>query len=110
MGIYAFGNQADIHELAPDTIITSPLFFWDPSIRKMIELWYDHKVNGTAYNAPKDKPTFFLMKDGGSGLAPFYGFEQKLPKEVLDKVKSVTQDIMDGKLVIPLKLDEVKGD
>lgn len=110
MGIYAFGNQADIHELAPDTIITSPLFFWDPSLRKMVELWYDHQVNGTAYNAPKDEPTFFLMKAGGSGLAPFYNFEQTLPKEVLDKVNSVKQDILDGKLVVPLKLGELKGD
>ncbi len=109
-GIYAFGNQADIHELAPDTVITSPLFFWDPSVRKMIDLWYDNKVDGTPYNAPTDKPTSFLMKEGGSGLAPFYGFEQKLPKDVLDKVNKIKQDILDGKFVVPLKLDAVKGD
>jgi basic membrane protein A len=106
-GIYAFGSQADIHDLAPDTVITSALFYWDPSVRYMIDLWYDHTVNGTPYNAPADKPVSFLMKDGGSGLAPLYNFENTLPKEVLDKLASEKQAILDGTLVVPLKLEEV---
>jgi basic membrane lipoprotein Med (substrate-binding protein (PBP1-ABC) superfamily) len=107
-GIYAFGSQADIHDLAPETVITSALFFWDPSVRYMIELWYDHTVNGTSYNAPADKPVSFLMKDGGSGLAPLYEFETKLPKEVLDKLASEEQKILDGTLVVPLNLEPVQ--
>jgi basic membrane protein A len=109
-GILAFGNQADTHSLAPDTIITSPLVFWDPSVKFVIEQWYGHQVNGTPYNAPADKPIYFLMKDGGSDIAPLYNFEQKLPKDVLDKFNSVKQDILSGKLVVQLKLDEVKTD
>jgi len=104
-GKYAFGVQADIHDLAPETVITSALFFWDPSVRYMIELWYDHVVNGTPYNAPADKPVSFLMKDGGSGLAPLYEFENTLPKEVLDKLHSTEKAILDGTLVVPLKLE-----
>ncbi len=107
-GIYAFGSQADIHELAPETVITSALFFWDPSVRAMIEYWYDHTVNGTPYNAPADKPVSFLMKDGGSGLAPLYDFEKTLPKEVLDKLESTKQAILDGTLVVPLNLEAVE--
>ena len=106
--ILAFGNQADIHSLAPETIITSPLVFWDPSVKYVIEQWFSHVTKGTPYNAPADKPIFFLMKDGGSGIAPLYEFEQKLPKEVLDKYNEVKKQILDGTLTIPLKLDEVK--
>jgi basic membrane protein A and related proteins len=109
-GIYAFGSQSDIHDLAPDTVISSALFYWDPSIRAMIELWYDHKVNGTPYNAPADRPTSFLMKDGGSGLAPLYNFETTLPKDVLDKLNADKQAIMDGTLTVPLVLDAVTSD
>lgn len=103
-GIYAFGVQSDIHELAPETVITSALFFWDPSIRFILNTWYDHVVNGTPYNAPADKPVYFLMKDGGSGLAPLYEFENTLPAEVLEKLKSETKKILDGNLVVPLNL------
>jgi basic membrane lipoprotein Med (substrate-binding protein (PBP1-ABC) superfamily) len=107
-GVPAFGNQSDIHEMAPETIITSPLVFWDPDVKFVISAWYDHVVNGTSYNAPADKPIFFLMKDGGSNLAPLYEFEQKLPPEVIAKFKEVKQQILDGTLVIPLNLEEVK--
>jgi basic membrane lipoprotein Med (substrate-binding protein (PBP1-ABC) superfamily) len=107
-GILAFGNQADLHDLAPQTIITSPLVFWDPSVKYVIEQWYDHQVNGTPYNAPSDKPIFFLMKDGGSDIAPLYEFEQTLPKEVMDKFSSTKQAILDGSLQIDLNLEEVK--
>jgi basic membrane lipoprotein Med (substrate-binding protein (PBP1-ABC) superfamily) len=107
-GKLAFGNQSDIHEMAPETIITSPLVFWDPDVKYVINAWYDHMVKGTAYNAPADKPIFFLMKDGGSDLAPLYQFEQTLPKEVIDKYEAVKKQILDGTLVIPLNLEEVK--
>ena len=109
-GILAFGNQSDIHEMAPETIITSPLVFWDPDVKFVINAWYDHVANGTAYNAPADKPIYFLMKDGGSDLAPLYDFEQKLPKEVLTRYMDVKKQILDGTLVVPLNLEEVNLD
>ena len=108
--VLAFGNQADMHDLAPETIITSPLMYWDPSIKQMIKTWYDNKVNGTAYNAPADKPVFFLMKDGGSAVAPLYGFEQSLPANVIAKFNSVKKQLIDGSLKVDLKLQSLKSD
>lgn len=107
-GILAFGNQSDLHELAPETIVTSPLMYWDPSVKYLVEVWYDHQVNGTAYAAPTDIPVFFLMKDGGSDIAQLYNFETELPAEVLEKFNSVKQDILDGNLNVEIRLDEVK--
>ena len=108
--VYAFGNQADMHDLAPETIISSPLMYWDPSIKQMIELWYNNKVNGTAYNAPADKPVFFLMKDGGSAVAPLYQFEKTLPKATLDKFNETKTKIINGSLQVELKLKSLKSD
>lgn len=109
-GILAFGNQADIHALAPETIITSPLTFWDPSFTFVVGEWFNHVTKGTPYNAPADKPIFYLMKDGGSDIAPLYEFEKTLPPEVLAKFNEVKKAILDGTLVVELKKDEVKLD
>lgn len=109
-GLYAFGNQSDIHDLAPDTIITSPLLVWDPSVEYIIEVWYDHVVNGTPYDGPDDDPIYFLMKDGGADIAPLYEFEDKLPANVLEKYYSVKEDITNGTLKIPLKLEPIELD
>ena len=76
----------------------------------MINIWYDNKVNGRAYNAPADKPVFFLMKDGGSAVAPLYGFEESLPANVLAKFNSVKKQIIDGSLKVELKLKSLKSD
>ena len=107
-GVYAFGNQSDIHDLAPDTIITSPLMYWDPSVSYMIETWYDHVVNGTAYDAPTEEPVFFLMKDGGSALAPLYQFEDELPAEVIDTFEAALAQILAGELEVELKFGAVE--
>lgn len=36
------------------------------------------------------------MKGGGSDLAPFHGFADKLPQEVLDAVEQAQADILLG--------------
>ena len=109
-GVYAFGNQSDIHDLAPETIITSPLMYWDPSVSYMIETWYDHVVNGTPYDAPSDEPVFFLMRDGGSALAPLYQFEDELPADVLDTFHAAMDQVLAGDLEVELKFDAVESD
>lgn len=109
-GVYAFANQADIHDLAPETIISSPLMYWDPSISYMIEVWYDHVVNGTAYDAPSDAPVFFLMSEGGSAIAPLYEFEDSLPADVIEHFRAVEQQVLDGTLEVELKFDGLESD
>jgi basic membrane protein A and related proteins len=107
-GMLAFAAQADVHDLAPETIITAPLMYWDPSIANMIEVWYDHEMNGTAYAASADEPVFFLMKDGGSALAPLYNFEDSLPADVLASYEDVKAQIMDGSFTVELNKGPVE--
>lgn len=110
MGVLAFGHQTDIYELAPETIITSPLVFWDASIRFIISEWYQYATEGVPYNAPEGEPSFFLMREGGSDIAPLYEWEEKLPEEVLEKFNSVKQSIMDGSFEVELKLEPLESD
>ncbi len=106
--VFSFGQYVDQNDLAPTVVITSALAYWDPTIQLVVKDWLAHAVNGTPFNAPKEDIIFF-MKDGGAGLAPFHDFESTLPKEVLDKVEAVKQDIMSGKLVVPIIEDPVQS-
>ena len=110
MGVLAFGHQTDISEMAPETVITSPLVFWDASIKFILNEWYDYKTEGIPYNAPEGEPSFFLMREGGSDIAPLYDWEEKLPEEVLDKFNTVKESIMDGSFDVELKLEPLESD
>lgn len=109
-GVYALGHLTDQNELAPDTVLTSSMVKWDTCINAVIDAWWEHTVNGTAYNAPTDKAMVFSMKDGGSDIAPFHGLDANIPQDVKDLIAKTRADIISGTLVIPANAEEVKGD
>ena len=109
-GVFAFGHYADQNELAPDTVVSSSLALWDPCVNAIIDAWWNHTVSGTAYNASTEKALYFLMKEGGSDIAPYHGFDAKIPQDVKDLVEKARADIKSGKLVIQPNGNEVKGD
>ena len=47
-----------------------------------------------------------MMAKGGASLAPFHGFEKKLPKDLIKEVRGVEQNILSGKFRVPV--DEKK--
>ncbi len=98
-GVYAFGHFMDQNELSPDVVISSTVAKWDPHIRFIIEEWLTHATTGEPYNAPTDM-IWFTMAEGGSDLAPLYGFEDTLPEDVVEQVMQARQNILDGTLVI----------
>ncbi|MDD2235855.1 MAG: BMP family protein [Kiritimatiellae bacterium] len=100
-GTFAFGQYVDQNDIAPEVVVSSALAFWDPTVKLVVKDWFDHEVNGTPFNAPKEDIIFF-MKDGGSGLAPYHGFEKELPNAVVKKVKAAEKKIMSGELVVPI--------
>jgi basic membrane lipoprotein Med (substrate-binding protein (PBP1-ABC) superfamily) len=108
-GTLAFGHYVDQNELAPDVIVTSDLSLWDPAINNMVDTWWDHTVNGTAYDAPMHR-LVYLMKQGGTDIAPFHNFDSKLPQDVKDAVEKARQDIMDGTLKVPFDGAPVKSE
>ncbi len=89
-GVMAFSNMSDQSELAPDTVVTGPVWDMWPTIQAAIK-----QVQAGVYTA-QDFGSFSYMAKGGATLAPLHGWDSKLPAAVLAAVKQKQQDIMDG--------------
>jgi basic membrane protein A len=89
-GIIAFSNMSDQSSLAPDTVVTGPVWDMYPTIAAAIK-----QVKAGVYTA-QDFGSFSLMAKGGATLAPLHDWEKKLPPDVLAAVKAKSQDILDG--------------
>ena len=95
-GIPAFGNMSDQNSLGPDTVVTGPVWNMRPTVEYVIK-----QVKAGAYTA-QDLKDFSMMGKGGASLAPLHGWEQKLPKDVIDLVNQKTETIKSGKLRVDI--------
>lgn len=95
-GIPAFGSMKDQNELAPDTVVTGPVWNMRPTVQYLID-----QVKKGAYTA-QDLKDFSMMTKGGSSLAPYHGWESKLPADVKDLVKKKTDEITSGKFRVDI--------
>ena len=89
-GLLAFGNMSDQNSLAPETVISGPVWDMGPTVEYVIG-----QVKSKAYRA-QDLKDFSMMGKGGASLAPLYGFEQSLPADVVELVKKTESDIKSG--------------
>jgi basic membrane protein A len=88
--ILAISNMSDQASLAPDTVITGPIWNMYPTVKHVIAL-----VKAGVFTA-QDFGNFSYMGKGGSYLAPYHAFESKLPADVKDMVAKRTQEILEG--------------
>jgi len=98
--VYSFGHSVDSHSLAPDVVISSTLYLWDPYVKYIISQWWDHEVKGQPFDAPNDR-IVFLMAEGGCDIAPYYNLESQIPEAVKKQVAETRQQILDGKFTVP---------
>ena len=89
-GIVAFSNMSDQSSLAPDTVVTGPVWDMWPTIQAAVK-----QVEAGVYTA-QDYGTFSYMAKGGASLAPFHKWEEKLPADVIKLVMDKKQAILDG--------------
>ena len=89
-GIIAFSNMSDQSSLAPDTVITGPVWDMWPTIQAAIK-----QVQAGVYTA-QDFGSFSLMAKGGASLAPLHDWDKKLPAGVKDAVLAKQKDIIEG--------------
>ena len=75
-GIPAVGNMSDQSELAPETVVTSVVWDMWPTVKQVISL-----VQADVFTA-QDFGQFSFMGKGGSYLAPYHAWEDKLPDDV----------------------------
>ncbi|MFN8565849.1 MAG: BMP family protein, partial [Anaerolineae bacterium] len=89
-GLLAFGNMSDQNELAPDTVVTGPVWNMGPTVEFVI-----NQVKAGSYTA-LDLKDFSMMGQGGASLADLHGFADTLDADLLQTVMDKEQAIKDG--------------
>ena len=97
--VLCIGHFVDQYSRAPEVVVTSPIAVWDPSVKNIVDAWWDYTTQGTPFEAPMER-IVFLLDGGGADLAPFYDFEDTLSPEVLEAVAQAKAAIQSGELVI----------
>lgn len=95
-GLLAFGNMSDQNSLAPETVITGPVWNMQPTVEYVLS-----QVEGGTYTA-LDLKDFSMMAKGGASLAPLHGFEETLPADLITLVRQKEQEIMSGLFRVPI--------
>lgn len=95
-GIPAFGSLTDQNELAPDTVVTSPVWDMHPTVQYVIK-----QVKAGTYIA-QDLKDFSMMGKGGASLAPYHSWDTKLSKEIQDLIAAKSADIISGKFRVDI--------
>jgi len=88
--IYAISNMSDQSAIAPETVITGPVWDMYPTVAQAIKV-----VKAGVFTA-QDYGDFSRMAKGGSTLAPYGKFEEKLPLEIKEMVQRKKDEIMEG--------------
>ncbi|MEP7290672.1 MAG: BMP family protein [Chloroflexota bacterium] len=97
--LLAFGNMSDQNELAPDTVVTGPVWNMEPTINFVID-----QVQAGAYTA-LDLKDFSMMGQGGASLADLHGFADTLDPALLEELAAREQAIDDGLFRVDINED-----
>jgi len=103
-GVLAFGNMSDQNSLAPDTVITGPVWDMYPTVEYLV------KSVGAGTYVAQDLKDWSMMAKGGASLAPFHSFEQSLPADVIAEVRALAQQINDGVFRVPIVEEQPMSD
>ena len=99
-GVYAFGAVSDQNKLAPDTVVTS--FILDPakaydSVFNMIRT---NNFTGTIFTPGLESSKNSTTENGIIYIAPFHGFQKKIPADIQVRLLQLTQDILNKKIIV----------
>jgi basic membrane protein A and related proteins len=84
-GVYAIGYNAVSADVAPDALLTAPIWNWS--------VIYEKKVRDVAAGTWTNEPIWWGMAEGVLELAPIAGF---VPAAVQQEVEEIQQGIIDG--------------
>jgi basic membrane lipoprotein Med (substrate-binding protein (PBP1-ABC) superfamily) len=89
--LYVFGNMSDQTALAPDYVVSGPVWHMEPTVNYIIS-----QVRGGTYTA-QDLKDFSMVAKGGASLAPINTkVKGGIPQELIDKVKAKEEEIKSG--------------
>lgn len=103
-GLLAFGNMSDQKELAPENVLTGPVWNMKPTTKFVI----DQVLKGS-YTA-QDLKDFSMMGKGGASLAPL-NTEVKggIPQDIADLVAKREQEIRKGLFRVNIAEEQPTG-
>jgi basic membrane protein A len=100
-GLLSFGNMSDQHKLAPESVVTGPVWNMGPTAKFVID-----QVLAGSYTA-QDLKDFSMMGKGGATLAPLNEqVKGGLPQPVQKLVQKREQEIKSG--VFRVDIDEAQ--
>ena len=90
--------------VGPDHVITGPVWDMYPTVKQAVKV-----VQAGVFTA-QDFGNFSYMGKGGSYLAPYGKFEEKLPGDVKAAVEAKKKEILDGTFRVPVDESTPKSD
>lgn len=98
-GLYVFGNMSDQTSLAPESVVTGPVWNMAPTVGFVID-----QVTAGSYTA-QDLKDFSMVAKGGATLAPInVEVTGGIPEDLLAEVTARQQEIVSG--VFRVDIDE----
>ncbi len=102
-GVLAIGNVIDTQGDYPETVVTSALWHFEPTLNAAVAA-----IQGGTFKAD-NYGTYSFMNAGGCSLAPLGTFEGKVPAEVMAKVAEKEAAIKDGSFTVAIDDSEPKS-
>ncbi|MBL8134584.1 MAG: BMP family protein [Anaerolineae bacterium] len=102
-GLLAFGNMSDQNALAPESVVTGPVWDMGPTVNFVID-----QVAAGSYTG-LDLKDFSMMAYGGASLADLHGFADTLDPALVEMVSAREQEIVDGLFRVNIDEDVPAG-
>jgi basic membrane lipoprotein Med (substrate-binding protein (PBP1-ABC) superfamily) len=102
-GILAIGNVIDTQPDYPDTVVTSALWHFEPTLNAAVAAIQAGTFKADNYGV------YSYMNVGGCSLAPLGTFEGKVPAEIMALVAEKQAAIMDGSFTVTIDDNEPKS-
>jgi basic membrane lipoprotein Med (substrate-binding protein (PBP1-ABC) superfamily) len=102
-GVLAIGNVIDTQPDYPDTVVTSALWHFEPTLNAAVAAVQAGTFKADNYGV------YSYMKHGGCSLAPLGTFEGKVPAEVMALVAEREAAIRNGTFTVTIDDSEPKS-
>lgn len=101
--ILAIGNVVNTQDQYPDTVVASALWNMEPTIDVAVKA-----VKAGKFSA-EDYGKYSEMKYGGSSMAPYGTFENKIPADLKDQVAKRQEEILAETFVVEIDDNQPKS-
>ncbi|MDP8959898.1 MAG: BMP family protein [Actinomycetota bacterium] len=103
-GLYVFGNMSDQTELAPEYVVTGPVWNMTPTVEYVVD-----QVTADSYTA-QDLKDFSMMAKGGASLAPINtDVTGGIPEDLVEMVEQREQEILNGTFRVDIDESQPAG-